>query len=157
MIQRYMYFIRLSLRLDSILRISGEGDSAYELVKNGDDEYILPSTGIAGVIKNYVQAEYPECEVYFLTGSDKLHILPRWHRINEFIEKFKVLVARRGEDNLDLIKAANPFLVKHWEAFVSFDIPDDIKDISSSAFRKKLRSGDMSAQDLVTPEVWKIL
>ena len=66
MIKRYMYFFRISLKLDSILKISGGGDEEYNLVKNGDGRYIIPATGIAGTIKNYIKSEFPmECQELF--------------------------------------------------------------------------------------------
>lgn len=66
MINRYMYFFRISLKLDSILRISGGGDDEYNLVKNGDGRYIIPATGIAGAIKNYIKSECPkDCQELF--------------------------------------------------------------------------------------------
>ena len=51
-----------------------------------------------------IQKEYPETELYFVTGSDKLVVLPRWHRIDEFLERFGILVARRGEEDMEKIK-----------------------------------------------------
>lgn len=64
--KKYMYFFRIDIRLDSILRISGDGDDAYNLVTNGEGEYIIPSTGIAGAVKNYVNSAYPnECARLF--------------------------------------------------------------------------------------------
>jgi CRISPR/Cas system CSM-associated protein Csm3 (group 7 of RAMP superfamily) len=55
-----MYFFRISLKLDSVLSISGGGDDEYNLVKNGEGRYIIPSTGIAGAIKNYINSDCPE-------------------------------------------------------------------------------------------------
>ena len=104
-----------------------------------------------------IQAEYPDMELYFVIGSDKLFVLPRWHRIDELLEKFRILVARRGEDNLDMIRAIRPYLNEHWDRCTPFDIPEGIGDISSTAFREKLHSGDQSAAELVTGEVWEIM
>ncbi len=104
-----------------------------------------------------LQEIYPECEIYFVTGSDKLGVLPRWHRINDFLAKFRILVAKRGEDNLEEIRAANPHLSEIWHDFSVFPVPDEIANISSSIFRDKLRNNDETAKDLVTPEVWEIM
>lgn len=104
-----------------------------------------------------IQRDCPEAEVCFVTGSDKLYILPRWHRIDELVERFRILVAKRGEDDLEAIKAVRPYIAAHWDRFTVFDVPDEIGAISSSAFREKLRAGDESARELVTPEVWAIL
>lgn len=104
-----------------------------------------------------VQAEYPDAELYFVLGSDKLYILPRWSCCDSILDKFRILVARRGEDDLENIKAIRPYLAQRWDRFVGFDVPEEISRISSSAFRERLRQMDGSACELVTPEVWQIM
>lgn len=104
-----------------------------------------------------LSAHYPDAEVFFVTGSDKLHVLPRWHRIDELVERFRVLVAVRGTDDLDEIRRNSSFLSQHWDRFSAFTVPEELGDVSSSAFRQKLRNNDRSAEELVTPEVWRIL
>ncbi len=104
-----------------------------------------------------IRAEYPDTEVYFVIGSDKMYILPRWHRIDELLENFRILAARRGEDDPDRIREIRPYLNAHWDRFTLFDAPEGIGDISSGAFREKLRRGDRSAAELVTGEVWKMM
>ena len=104
-----------------------------------------------------IQKDYPDAEIYFVTGSDKLNILPRWHRIDELLDKFKILVARRGDDDLEKIKTIRPYLAEHWDRFSLFDVPKEINTISSSAFREKLHNNDESASELVTPEVWEMM
>ena len=86
-----------------------------------------------------------------------LYVLPRWHRVDELLGKFRILVARRGEDDLEKIREVRPYLAAHWDRFSVFDVPDEISTISSSAFREKLHHSDESAKELVTPEVWEIM
>ena len=104
-----------------------------------------------------LQAAHPDAEIYFLTGSDKLSILPRWRTIEKLLAQFRILVARRGEDNWDEIRKGNSFLSSHWNRFSVFEIPAEIRDISSSVFRERIHNGDESAKELVTPEGWEIL
>lgn len=104
-----------------------------------------------------IQEDYPDTEVYFVTGSDKLYVLPRWHRVDEMMEKFRILVAKRGEDDLEKIKTLRPYIAEHWDRFTVFDIPEEMGEVSSSAFRERLHQGDESASELVTPEVWEIM
>jgi len=104
-----------------------------------------------------LQKQYPGTELYFVTGSDKLYVLPHWHRIDEFLTEFRVLVAKRGEDDLEKIKEINPYLAEHWNAFTVFSVPNTISTISSSAFREKLHNNDKTARELVTQEVWEIM
>ena len=104
-----------------------------------------------------IQAGFPGTEVYFVTGSDKLYVLPHWHRIGELLARFRILVARRGGDDLEKIREIRPYLAEHWDRFTVFNVPDEISDVSSSAFREKLHRMDESARELVTPEVWEIM
>ena len=104
-----------------------------------------------------IQTDFPDAEIYFVTGSDKLYVLPRWHRVDELIEKFRILVAKRGEDDLEKIKEIRPYLAAHWDRFTVFPVPEEISQISSSAFREKLHAMDESAKEYVTPEVWEIM
>ena len=104
-----------------------------------------------------LQGEFPNDELYFVTGSDKLYVLPRWHRIDEMLAQFHVLVAKRGEDDLDRIKEIRPFLAERWGAFTVFPIPDELSAVSSTAFREKLHNNDETASELITPEVWEIM
>ena len=104
-----------------------------------------------------IQAEFPGAKIYFVTGSDKLYILPRWHRIDELLGRFHILVAKRGEDDLEKIREIRPYLAEHWDRFTVFDVPDEISAISSSAFREKIHKMDKSARELVTEEVWEIM
>lgn len=104
-----------------------------------------------------LQAGFPDAKIYFVTGSDKLYVLPRWHRIDELLGRFHILVAKRGEDDLEKIKEIRPYLTEHWDRFTVFDVPDEISKISSSAFREKIHNMDQSAKELVTEEVWEIM
>lgn len=104
-----------------------------------------------------IHTDFPDTEIYFVTGSDKLYVLPRWHRIDELIERFRILVAKRGEDDLEKIREIRPYLAEHWDRFTVFDVPEEISGISSSAFREKLHNNDENASELVTREVWEIM
>ena len=104
-----------------------------------------------------LQKEYPDDELYFVTGSDKLYVLSRWHRIDEFLSDFRILVAKRGEDDLEQIKRVRPYIAEHWNSFTVFPIPDEISAVSSSSFREKLHNNDETARELVTQEVWEIM
>lgn len=104
-----------------------------------------------------IQEENPDAEVLFVTGSDKLYIIPRWKKIDELLSRFRILVARRGEDDLEKIQSDRPYIAEHWDRFAAFDIPNDIRGISSSSFREKLHNMDESAKEMVTQEVWDIM
>lgn len=104
-----------------------------------------------------LQKECLDDELYFVTGSDKLYVLSRWHRIDELLRDFRVLVAKRGEDDLEQIKQIRPYIAEHWDSFTVFPISDGIKTVSFSLFRERLHRSDKTAEELVTQEVWEIM
>ena len=104
-----------------------------------------------------LQRENPDSELYYIIGSDKLYPLPRWYRVSDLLAKFRILVARRSQDDIERIKAAKPCLADHWDAFTVFDAPEEIGGVSSSLFRERLRQGDESARELVTDAVWRLI
>lgn len=104
-----------------------------------------------------IQNEWPEAELWFLVGGDKMSILPRWHRSKEFLQKFKILITTRDELNPESIIESNPYLQSHIDAFRLLKEPEKIKEISSTKVRDMLRNGETQAEELVHPSVWKIL
>ncbi|MBR3016549.1 MAG: hypothetical protein IKH57_05645, partial [Clostridia bacterium] len=40
-----------------------------------------------------LRQDYPDSELYFIVGSDKLYPLPRWYRVNDLLDQFRILVA----------------------------------------------------------------
>ena len=104
-----------------------------------------------------LQQDYPDSELYFIVGSDKLYPLPRWYRVNDLLAQFHILVARRSADDIEKIKETKPYLADHWDAFTVFDAPEEISEISSTLFRERLKQGDASARELVTNEVWQLM
>ena len=104
-----------------------------------------------------LRQDYPDSELYFIVGSDKLYPLPRWYRVNDLLDQFRILVARRSADDIEKIKEIKPYLAEHWDAFTVFDAPEEISEISSSLFRERLHAGDDSARELVTPAVWQLI
>lgn len=60
-----------------------------------------------------IRKDFPDSQIYLVTGSDKLYILPRWKEIDDLLREFRVLVAKRGEDDLEEIKKVRPYLAEH--------------------------------------------
>lgn len=104
-----------------------------------------------------IQEKHPGSRIYFVAGSDKLHIIPRWHRIREFVEHFTILVTKRNGEQPDQLLKEQPFLAEHREAFLIFTAPEELDYISSTAVRDDLRRGGTLAVKMVTKEVWEIM
>ena len=86
-----------------------------------------------------LQKQYPDRELYFLLGADKLRILPKWHDITLFLQQFKIALMSRSEsDARDLIRR-NPLLSQYESSFRHLPELPEIQDISSTAARHALR------------------
>lgn len=104
-----------------------------------------------------IQEKYPDAELYFLAGSDKVSVISRWHRIREFLDRFKILVVKRDGDDPETRLRENPFLRQYLDRFQIIPAPDGLEGISSSAVRDKLRAGEPGAEEMLHPKVWEIL
>ena len=101
-----------------------------------------------------IQKEYPGSELYFLIGSDKLHIITRWRSHDDFFRDFHfVVTARRGQTPEKIIRK-NSILNAHADRFHIIPEPEGISGISSTLLREWLESGNPAAKNLVTPAVW---
>lgn len=52
---------------------------------------------------DYFKSIYPDDEIYFICGSDNLKEITTWKNYKYILEKYKLLVIRRNNDNLDNI------------------------------------------------------
>ena len=98
-----------------------------------------------------IQEKYPNADLYFLTGGDKVSVLSRWHRIREFLERFKILVVKRDGDDPEAGLRENPFLCQRMDRFQIIHAPEGIEGISSSAVRDKLRNREPGAEEMLHP------
>ena len=104
-----------------------------------------------------IQEKYPDAELHFLAGGDKVSVISRWHRIREFLDRFKILVVKRDGDDPETGLRENPFLREHLDRFQIIHAPDRLEGISSSAVRDKLRNGEPGEEEMLHPKVWEIL
>lgn len=102
-----------------------------------------------------LQEKYPEYEIIFTTGTDNLREFESWHKANEIIEKFKVLVLERDEDRMEDIIASNSFLRANKASFIK--VKENIRSNLSSTFvREKIRLGK-SIRYLTPDEVYEYI
>ena len=104
-----------------------------------------------------IQEKHPDAELYFLAGGDKVGVIARWHRIREFLDRFRILVVRRDGDDPEAGLRENPFLSQHLDRFRIIPAPEGLEGISSSAVRDRLRAGEPGAEEMLHPGVWEIL
>lgn len=87
-----------------------------------------------------LQNEYPNKEIVFTMGSDNLKQLSTWEKADELVNKFKILVLERDEDNMDEIIKKDKFLLDNINSFIK--VKNNVRSNLSSTFvRKKIREG----------------
>lgn len=118
-------------------------------------EYRQESIGKTFETMEQIQQANPEAELWFVAGGDKLPVIPRWHRSDDFVQKFRILLVTRNGFLPDTEE--NPFFKKNKDSFRTLRELDGIADISSTRVRDLLRTGDETAAQLVHPAVWDIL
>ena len=89
-----------------------------------------------------LQEKYPDAEIYFLAGADKLKIIPKWKYINEFLENFHIIVTDRDDMNAWTEIEADETLSKYKHHFLVIPLSDDLSGISATAAREAFRNGD---------------
>ena len=65
-----------------------------------------------------LQGKYPDAELYFLAGADKLKIIPRWGYIDAILEKFHIIVTDRDGMNAWTEIESDSILSKHKDHFL---------------------------------------
>ncbi len=89
-----------------------------------------------------LQEKYPDAEIYFLAGADKLQIIPKWKYINEFLENFHIIVTDRDGMNAWAEIESHKTLKKYKDHFLVIPLSDDLSGISATAAREALRNGE---------------
>lgn len=77
-------------------------------------------------------------KLYLVYGSDALDTIESWHEPAQLLRSTKLLICRRGGENIDHIKSRADFLKEKYGAKIKFfDIEET--SISGTSLRKKLR------------------
>lgn len=90
---------------------------------------------------SYIQEENQDAQIYFVSGSDKLKIIPKWRNADDFLSRFKILVTARNSDDIEILIDKYSLLGKHRDSFVTFEAPEIINEISSSKIREMYGKG----------------
>ena len=51
----HVFYGIINLRLDSVLHVGGGEDASFHMTVNGEDNFIIPASGIAGAVGHYIQ------------------------------------------------------------------------------------------------------
>lgn len=105
-----------------------------------------------------LQIKYPDAELYFLAGADKLKIIPKWGHIQKFLEKFHILVTDRNDVNAWEEIENTPILNEHKNNFHIISLSDDLSGVSATAVREAIRTNDKtSLQNLLHPTAFSMI
>lgn len=102
-----------------------------------------------------LQEEYPNADIYFVMGADKLKLLTHLTEKRDFLKDFRVvLYSREGGVIFDTLKG-DGLLTPYLDHIVTLPQPEGTETISSSLIRNRMLSGE-SCQDMLWPGVWEL-
>lgn len=103
-----------------------------------------------------LQKDYPDAEIYFLMGADKLDLLQLLDERHHFLDKFKVVLFSREQADVEARLRENVILCSRLNRIKVLPQPAGTVLISSSAVRERLLNGE-SYDNLVCKEVATLL
>lgn len=105
-----------------------------------------------------IQDDYPDADVYFIMGDDKLSLLVHMAEKSALLDRFRVVLYSReySSDELRKILEGNDITDGYEERIVVIPQPDGIDMISSSLIRERVLAGE-SCEGLLYSDVWELL
>ena len=105
-----------------------------------------------------IHDDYPDAEVYFIMGDDKLSLLVHMAEKSAFLDRFKVVLYSREyvSDELRKILESNETTNESEGRIVIIPQPEGIDMISSSLIRERMLAGE-SCEELLCSGVWELL
>ena len=102
-----------------------------------------------------LQEDFPDAELHFVMGADKLDLLTHLAGKRAFLDAFKVILYSREDEALEQTLNNNEVLSNYQSRIVILPQPEGTDTISSSAVRERMLRGE-SSQDLLCPGVWEL-
>lgn len=129
----------------------------YEMIKRsieGNDkfsvsDYEITKDGISytyDTVKHF-KNKYPNTELYFLVGTDRVKDLEMWHKIKELSEMVTFIFSARDTEQLEKIISQNKF----YNSIKYVILKSPVIEISSTTVRKKIKN-KQNINYIVTPE-----
>lgn len=98
-----------------------------------------------------MQEKYPEYEIRLIIGTDNLKELETWHEVEHLLNRFKVIVLSRDEDNAEGIIKNNNLLSKYFSSFIINNV--SLRTNLSSTFVRNEIKSKKSVRYLLPDEV----
>lgn len=102
-----------------------------------------------------IQEDYPDAEVYFIMGADKLNLLVHLIEKRNFLDDFKVVLYSREDDMVEQVLKEHVLLSNYLNRIVILPQPEGTEGVSSSLVRDRMFAGE-SSKDLLCPGVWEL-
>ena len=142
--------------LSSELRIKMLQAMCYEdnKMKVCDKEIGTIEARTLPTLKSFKQ-EFPECELYFVMGDDKLELLSHLTEKGKFFETSNVILYSRNQEGIEESLKNHRVLSEYIKNIVVLPQPEGVAGISSSLIRERMLLGE-SCEELLVPGVWEI-
>ena len=138
----------------TMLKAMCETDSRLEIE---DVEMRHPKGWYTLETLRYIKQKYPEAEITFLIGSDKLEIFVNAHRMIEFTDSFSYGVVTRSGENPEEILRKNSDAWERRHRFRTIEAPEGVEGISSTVIREWIRTGEGDLSEMLHPKVLELL
>ena len=100
--------------------------------------------------------EYPDSDLYYICGADKLKEIPKWAGIERMLERVSLLVFHRNGENVEAILRENPFWSRNRAHVKVSALTGDCVDVSSTEVRCRFMAGE-DYRELLAPSTYDIL
>lgn len=100
----------------------------------------------------HFQKVYPSDQIYFICGADNLSYIETWKNAVYLLEHYRILVVRRGQDDLESILARLGPYQKNIEV-----LNMDLNGLSSTIIRDKIKNGESIGEEYLNPKVLKFI
>lgn len=90
----------------------------------------------------YLKKKYPDKEIFFALGSEKLANLEKWYKIDELLKNFKFIVLKRGDEDFLAFNRLSNIYLKYPNSFIFFNYQTNLKNISSTKIRELINEDD---------------
>ena len=102
-----------------------------------------------------LQEDYPDANLYFVMGADKLRLLTRLTEKRDFLKTFRVVLFSREEGSITETIRGDSLLAPYLDHIVILPQPEGTETISSSVIRERMLLGENS-QNMLCSGVWEL-
>lgn len=100
-----------------------------------------------------IQKQYPEYQICFVMGADKLSILPKW-KLSNMLNIFQIIVIPRDSHDPEQMIANNPKLNAYKQSFMILNKIHAYPEVSSSKIQQLYKNMNFGiAKDYVTETI----